>query len=132
SLQVLRELDQLFDDLRSLDGPILILADGALKQLTKRPCLHDIASRSGADLAAEKLLQQLDREIPSRHVANLGQKFIGKYGDIWLLETGSGEDVEDFVRNQRARDDLPDRLVKFLVGLALTRQGLAQGGAHSL
>ena len=46
-VHVLRQLDQLFDDLRRLNRPVLVPSEGLLQQLGKGPGLDDVLALSG-------------------------------------------------------------------------------------
>jgi len=105
---VLGELDQLLDHLRCLDSAILVAADRLLEHLGERACLHHVFAPSGCQFSLEQLLQELYGEVALGHPAHLGEEFVGENRDVRLRETGGGEDVDDTLRRDRPRDDLPD------------------------
>ncbi len=98
---LLRERDQLLDNLCGLDGPILIPANRLLQHFRERTGLHDVSSAPALDFALEQLLEQLDREVPARHPADLLKKLVGQDGDVRLRQAGRGEDVQHLVRGYR-------------------------------
>ena len=95
---LLGQLDQLLDDLRGLDGPVLV-ARGAPAPASRRTSAP--ARRSGATRvlisSVEQLPQQLDGQVPLRQAAHLGQELVGQDRDVRLLQPGRGEDVDDLV-----------------------------------
>ena len=94
--------------------------------------MHDISLRPGLDFPDEKLAQQLDREVALRHAADLAKKLVREDRDVRPFQPGSGEDVDDLVGNERLRDDLADRMIKYFGGFAVVRDVLYQRSTDRL
>src|SRR6185295_9328017 len=60
------------------------------------------------DLAGEKALEKLHRQVAIWQVPHVLQKLVREDGDLRLFEARGREDVYHLVRNDRPRDDLPD------------------------
>ena len=126
------EPDELLDHLRRRDGPVLVLDHGALQHLREAPRLDKVAAQTRLDLVVQELLQQLDGEVAPRHVTHLGEKAVVEHGDVRALEPRDGEDVDDLVARDGARDDLPHGEVELLVALQALDRGLHERRAHRL
>jgi hypothetical protein len=112
--------------LRRLDCPVLILAHGLVEQVGEGARLDDIPLRPRLDFTLEQLLQHLDGKVSLRHPLHFGKELVGKNGNVGSLETSGGENVHDLVGHHSLGNDLPDRVVEFLVGLALARRAFGQ------
>jgi hypothetical protein len=129
---VARELDQLLDHLRGLDRAVLVAADGLFQHLGERARLHDVLLPAHAELSVQELLQELDGEVLLRHAAHFGEELVGEDRDVGLLEPSCGEDVDDALRSDRAREDLADGVVELLLGPRIARRALGEHGLQRL
>src|SRR5205807_5939454 len=63
---------------------------------------------------------------------NLRQELIRDDRDVWLLEASGPIDVNDLIRGDRPSDDLPDSIVQFIIGLAVSSLALRDVRTNSL
>jgi len=128
-----RQGDQLLDDLRRLDRPVLVAAQGLLQQVRERACLDDVPARTRLDLARWQLPQELHREVPLGHPADLGEELVREDRDVGPLQPCRGEDIDHLVRGDRpVASDRGHRVVDERADRGLRRAGPQVGPAGLL
>ena len=107
SFHLLGQLDELFDDLGSLYGAIVILVDRLIEHLSKGSRLNQVPVRYSFDLVVEQLPQKLQGQIPVRQTSDLLQELLGEDGDIRGFNASRLVDVHNTIRHNGLGDDLP-------------------------
>ncbi len=129
---VLPQLNQLINNIRRLNGAILVAMNRLLQHIGERPRLHHILPHATGNLALEQLLKQLHSEIALRHTPHLIQKLVRQYRDIRLVQTRRGKNIRHLVGRHRTRDNLTHREIQFLLRPGIGWRTLAQHRPHSL
>ena len=126
-------LDELFDDLGRLVGPIPIALQAELQQLRELGLLYDVGLEARLDFVLQQALEQLDRQVALLHVAHVLQEFLGQDADVGAVQAGSPEDIDHLGADHRFADDLPERVLLLLVAELLARGAeLGQSRLHGL
>ena len=129
---LLGQLDQLLDDLRRLDGAVLVLADGLLQHLGEGPGLHHVASRARVLISSlSSFCSSSTARLRCGRSSHLGEELVREDRDVGLLQPGGGEDVDHLLGRHGLGDDLPDGVVEVLVGRCRRRRPLLTSAART-
>ena len=77
-VHLLRQPDQLLDDLQGFDGPVVVPPDGLLQHLGEGTSLDQVLPAPGLDLVIQQLAQEFHRQVLLGHTPHFGQKLIRK------------------------------------------------------
>src|SRR5687768_6597790 len=117
---LLRQLDELCNDLRRTDGAVLVAANCLLQHVGECAALNEVLSGSQADLVIQQLLKELEGYIPVGESPDFFEELIGQDGDVRVPQPSGGEDVDYFIGRHRLRDYLPNGDIKILPWLTLS------------
>ncbi len=93
--EVLRDLDQLLQDLERVHAPVVVARDGVKEALGERLAPDDVRPGAALDLAVQELLQRLDGEVLVLHPRHLEQERLGEDADVGSVEAAGLQDVHD-------------------------------------